>query len=159
MAGVGVKVPTQLANGDVVFPKKSSVPLSGGAISVTANLGAAAVGSTLVERLSFSLSLDKEASSRYQESLRTAKILDFKIEDGDRLTISWGVSLGYLGNSEVSLRVFEELIRDPSVVCEVDVNELNYGYSLLLNVVQRVGAIRSLLLTREKTEIPKKSIF
>jgi len=109
---------------------------------------------TRTERLQFTATLDKAGVERH-----AALILDtiFKdafetTQEGDMYTVIYTCHVDYFGEVERHLRLFEALLDDPELVVDADIEELEHGESILVNVVEQITRIKLRLEEKKARE-------
>lgn len=67
------------------------------------------------------------------------------IVEGDTLTLTYDVSLDYFSGVEHRLEALNRLLSIPGLPQEVDVEVLNQGHSILVEIVRQIEALQARL--------------
>jgi hypothetical protein len=105
---------------------------------------------TRTETLSFKVKLDRAGADRHEPALRRTQFgrhLDWLVE-GDTLHVDYSCNLHYFGDAERHLRLFEDLLADPAVVVDADVEELDHGKSILVDLVRTIERLQGRIARR-----------
>lgn len=108
---------------------------------------------TRTERLRFELWLDKALADEHADDVQTILGKDPpEINSGDTLKVAYEVLCTYWDDCERKLAAVNRLLDVPGLPRWVMLEELNYGHSIIVNVVRQIEALKAKLTPPESKD-------
>lgn len=99
---------------------------------------------TRIERLHFLLAMDKQQAETHIADIHT--ILGNQdlpeLQEDDTFKITYDVWLSYFGIVETKLAAINRLLDVPGLVRKVSLDDLQQGYSILVNIVRQIETLQ-----------------
>ena len=95
-----------------------------------------------VEQLKIGMRLNKAQCDKHQAAIAAIAQYSPSIIDGDLLSLNYSLACEYIGNVEQGLRAVLSILKDRNVVRSVSLDELRYGESLIVEVLDHIREIQ-----------------
>jgi len=103
----------------------------------------------LRERINFKMTLKSKHVDRYSEELETIIVGKYKIGEKDTLDVDYKFFIEYYENITRRLRAIINILEDPEIVVNVDMEELNRGESLIFEFYKKYLEVSLALKNRK----------
>lgn len=109
------------------------------------------------------MKLTHQGVTEHSEAVKTVmqaqNLGTVETQPGDVFNLTYSFTCDYFGAVEQCLRAVASIVRDPSVVVDVSLAEVNHGEILLLSVVDALRELKRNLDARSAKPVKKPSMW